>query len=1504
MKKQRGGGEPSAVEPGDDEVLGRFSRPVAEWVRSTFGSLTRTQRLGMGPIIERRSTLLLAPTGSGKTLAAFLAAIERVMFGAPTNGAGDLKILYVSPLKALAVDVERNLRAPIVGIAQAASRLGVGFHEPSVFVRSGDTAARDRAVFSRSGADILITTPESLYLMLTSEPARRLATVDTVIVDEIHAMAGTKRGAHLWLSLERLEALRAPDAPPLQRIGLSATVRPLDTIARALAGYSAPNEPRPVSVVDAGTRRPVEVTVEVPVEDLRAVSDKETGPGPRGTAEGTRSIWSSIYPRIVELIRAYTTTLVFVNNRRLAERLAAALNEVAGEELALAHHGSVAHDRRQTIEDRLKSGTIPAIVATSSLELGIDMGAIDLVVQVEAPPSVSAGLQRIGRAGHRASAISKGSIMPKFRADLLACAATARAMTEGAVEATAVPENPLDVLAQQIVAHASMGPVRESDLYDLVRRAAPFVTLPRTAYEGVLDMLAGRYPSDEFSELRPRIVWDRVAGIITARQGAKRIAILSGGTIPDRGLFGVFLAGAEKPMRIGELDEEMVFESRVGEVFLLGASSWRITEITHDRVLAIPAPGEPGKMPFWHGDRPGRPAELGRRIGALARRIASLTPVKAEAELSRDYALDTRAAKNLVTYVHEQKQATGEVPSDEVVVIERFHDELGDQRVCILCPLGAKVLAPWAMAVTARLRDERGLDIDTIWTDDGIVFRVADVETAPDIADFIPAHDEIEDLMLRGLDRTALFAARFRENAARALLLPRRSATKRQPLWSQRKRASELLAVASRYASFPLVLETFRECLRDALDMPSLVNLLRDISVRAVRLVSVDRETPSPFASSLLFSYVANFIYDGDAPLAERRAQALALDQDRLRELWGEVELRDLLDEEAIAEAARSLSHATSGPLEHIDRLHDLLLAIGDMTRAEIAARVAEALDSEAFIAELVRARRAVIVTIAGEERVLAVEDVARYRDALGVAPPAGVPAVFLERCANALQGLLARYARTHGPFTVDDLIRRFGLGADVARTAALSLVALGKLVHGSFTPNGPADEFCDAEVLRIIKRKSLARLRKAIEPVPAAALVRWLAHAQGVRPVSDVRDTRLSRGNPEALVRALEQLEGLALPATVWFDDVLPSRVAGFTPSLLDELTSSGEVIWRGVEPIATTDGRVAFHFPDRLHLLGAPAGEPSHPLAEKVLEALRARGAVFFHELAATVAAFPNDVLEALWDLVFAGLVTNDTTQPLRSRFGLSRNESQGRPARLRAGAARRPALPGSEGRWSLLAPTGAAPATELERRSAMIEQLFERGGVVTRESVLSEGIAGGFGAVYPLLRALEESGRARRGYFIEALGATQFARPGIEERLRALREPSAKPEAFFLAAADPANPFGATLSWPASLGDRTPRPTRGAGAHVVLFDGVLLGFLARGDQALATSLPTEEPDRAMAMRSLAHALGAWVDGGPRRALSLATIDGEEASKSALAPALRDAGFTASSDRMIKRR
>ncbi|HWO10178.1 MAG TPA: DEAD/DEAH box helicase [Polyangiaceae bacterium] len=1462
-----------------NDPLARFAAPVGEWFRSALGTPTQVQAQGWAALGGGRSALLLAPTGSGKTLAAFLAALDRLMF-APREAPG-VRLLYVSPLKALGVDVERNLRAPIAGIRAAAERMGVRFSVPSTTLRSGDTPARERAQFRKAPSDILITTPESLYLLLTSQAAEHLRQVEAVIVDEIHALLGTKRGAHLALSLERLERLRAT-AEPLQRIGLSATVRPVEEAAAFLGGATpladGTLEPRPVTIVDTSGPPRLALRVAVPVEDM-AKNARESP---------DRSIWPALHGPLVELIRAHRSTLLFVNSRRLAERLSASLNELAGEPLAFAHHGSVAKDRRAELEDALKLGRLRALVATSSLELGIDMGAIDLVVQIEAPPSVSAGLQRVGRAGHSVGGVSSGIIFPKFRGDLLAAAATAQRMREGAVEAIAFPRNPLDVLAQQIVASVSDGEIGEDELYVMLRSAAPFRGLPRPAFEAVLDLLSGRYPSDEFAELKPRLVWDRIGHRLSARQGARSVAVINGGTIPDRGLFGVFLAGTEsgKSVRVGELDEEMVFESRVGDVFLLGASSWRIEDITLDRVLVTPAPGEPGKMPFWHGDRPGRPLELGRAIGRASRELLALERDQAEKRLTLQ-GLDERAASNLLDYLAEQRAATGEVPSDRQLVVEQFRDEVGDWRVCLLSPFGARVHAPWGLAAMALQREALGVETEAVWSDDGIVFRFPEGSPPTDLDLLLPPLDTLDELLQQSLSASSLFAARFRENSARALLLPRRRPGQRAPLWAQRRRSADLLRAASKYPQFPILLETFRECLRDVFDVPGLRQVLEQVQRREVRLSRVETRTASPFAASLLFSYVGNFMYEADAPLAERRAQALTIDPTQLAALLGEAELRSLLDPDAIAEVERDVQRQKR-PLEHADALHDLLIAIGDQTREQLESRAADPAKLAGWLEALAGARRVIVVPIAGEVRYAAAEDASRLRDALGVVLPRGLPSALLAAVADPLGDLVSRHARSHGPFTLAQLQARYGLAREALSATLDRLTEGGRLVRGAFLAGGHDREWCDAEVLRRIKQKSLIKLRREVEPVAPEVYARLSIEWQGAAA---------ARGGPDALPSALEQLEGYPLVASSLERQVLPARVRGYQPGELDALTGTGEFVWRGLEPLGNSDGRIAFYRADRFARLAPPVTPVAGDLAEAVRGHLRQGGASFFAELVARTRAFPPELLETLWSMVFAGEVTNDTLAPVRSRIDGAKAKE--RPGRARLLRTRAHLPPGSEGRWSLLERWLAGPPPNAaESAAARVEVLLERYGVLPREAILGDAL-GSFAELYPVLKALEESGRVRRGYFVAGLGAAQFARAGADDRLRALRNAEADGRAVVLAATDPANPYGAALPWP----EGPERPQRAAGALVLLAEGALLGYLARGEKSLLTFLPEREPERGHAARRLAQALAELVDGTERRAIVLASIDGSRARSSTLGAALEQAGFTPIGDGYVLR-
>jgi ATP-dependent Lhr-like helicase len=1494
-----------------------FHAPVREWFEAVFPAPTRPQRMGWPAIARSESTLILAPTGSGKTLAAFLWAINRVMFAPVPEKRRRCRVLYISPIKALAVDVERNLQSPLVGIAQAAQRAGAEFHEPSVAIRTGDTPADERARFTRHPADILITTPESIYLLLTSNAREVLRSVETVIVDEIHALAPTKRGSHLALSLERLEELCGR---PLQRIGLSATQRPLDEVARFLGGAmdaragrkgekaadaeagilaefetgdAAPRY-REVSVVDASEPKRLDLKVEVPLEDMARLDDLDTlSSGPASQAPVRPSIWSAIHPRLLELVRGHTSTIIFVNNRRLAERISGAINDLAGETLVRAHHGSVAAPQRKEIEDRLKMGTLRGLVATSSLELGIDMGAVDLVVQIEAPLSVAGGMQRVGRAGHQVGGTSSAVIYPKYRGDLVACAAITRAMYEGHVEAVHYPRNPLDVLAQQIVAMVAMDDWAVADLFRAIRRAAPYAALTRSVFESVLDMLSGRYPSDEFVELRPRLTWDRVAQRVTARQGARRVAVVNGGTIPDRGLYGVFLVGAERGSRVGELDEEMVFESRAGDTIVLGASTWRIEDITHDRVIVSPAPGEPGKMPFWHGDQAGRPAEFGRRIGEMTRELIETPQAAAYARLVEQHSLDGNAAENLLRYLMEQAAATRQVPSDRDIVIERCRDELGDWRVCVLTPFGARVHAPWCMAASAKLRAERGSEAESMWNDDGFVIRMPEDEDALDTAWLLPTAAELKDLVLRQLGSTSLFAAKFREAAARALLLPRRRPGVRAPLWQQRKRAADLLSVASRYSSFPILLETYRECVRDVFDLAAATAILREIQRGKIRVTTLDSERPSPFAATLLFSYIANYIYDGDAPLAERRAQALAIDQSQLEEILGSTDLRELLDREALEEVEQHLQaldpdyHA-----RHPDGLHDLLLRLGDLSEDQVAARC----DDPLALERLLKARRALPVRIAGETRHIAIEYAGRYRDALGVPLPPGIAEAYLERVERPLAELLRRYARTHGPFTTQEAAARYGLPAERAEAVFRAQHTAGKLMEGEFRPGGSGREWCDPDVLQQVRRKTLARLRSEVEPAEQRTFARLLCRWQGVT---------VPRRGAAALVDAIESLQGAAVPASELEREILPARVSDYRMGDIDALTASGDVVWAGRERIGERDGRVALFLAESLGKLLPPDAEVElSERARRILDALATHGANFFPALHhAAGGGYPGDTQEALWELVWAGRITNDTFQPVRSLVEerderhARRELRQGPPGspeflrRLRAHS-EHGAL--GQGRWSLVRQRALETVSPTEWSANVAQQLLVRNGIVMRETALAENVPGGYPVIYPALRKMEESGWIRRGMFVAGMGAAQFATTGAVDMLRTLRADPERPETLHVAATDPANPYGALLGWPRDEGEPHAM-SRTSGASVIVVNGRLAAFLRRKSPAIRVFLAENEPERSMVARETARKLAevAIRRQGRRSGLLIGEIDGAPAREHFLAGFLEEAGF-----------
>ncbi|WP_107061384.1 ATP-dependent helicase [Streptomyces sp. NRRL S-1868] len=1562
---------------GRTSVLDAFSPATRAWFTGAFREPTSAQEGAWRALAQDSDALVVAPTGSGKTLAAFLASLDALASTPPpADPLKRCRVLYVSPLKALAVDVERNLRSPLTGIRHESVRLGLAEPDVRVGIRSGDTPAADRRSLARRPPDILITTPESLFLMLTSAARDALSGVETVIVDEVHAVAGTKRGAHLALSLERLDQMLER---PARRIGLSATVRPVDEVARFLSPR------RNAAIVQPASGKEFALSVVVPVEDMGELGSSPAqdaaGPGGGGPGGGGKpSIWPSVEERITDLIQAHRSTIVFANSRRLAERLCNRLNEIAYERatgepmpedhspaelmgnagaaggapalIARAHHGSVSKEQRAQVEEDLKAGRLPSVVATSSLELGIDMGAVDLVVQVESPPSVASGLQRVGRAGHQVGAVSAGVVFPKYRGDLVQSAVVTERMREGAIEALRIPSNPLDVLAQQIVAMVAVDSWDVDELLALVRRAAPFSGLPESAYVSVLDMLAGRYPSDAFAELRPRLVWDRVTNTLTGRPGAQRLAVTSGGTIPDRGLFGVFLAGADPKKgggRVGELDEEMVYESRVGDVFTLGTTSWRIEDITRDRVLVTPAPGVPGRLPFWRGDQLGRPLELGRALGAFVREVGALTRESAEERLAAA-GMDELARRNLLAYLDEQREATGHLPDDRTIVVERFRDELGDWRIVVHSPFGAQVHAPWALAIGARLTERYGMDAQVMHADDGLVLRLPDAELMGlDMFDeepsspSTPATDpeqpplgtndvlfdkgEVEQLVTDQVGGSALFAARFRECASRALLLPRRSPGKRTPLWQQRQRAAQLLQVASEFGSFPIILEAVRECLQDVFDVPGLTELMGDVESRRVRMVEVTTPEPSPFARSLLFGYVAQYLYEGDSPLAERRAAALSLDSRLLSELLGQAELRELLDADVLRELERELQWRTDERrIKDVEGVADALRVLGPLTGEELTERGAE----PSWPAELEAARRAIRVRIAGREHWAAIEDAGRLRDALGAALPVGVPEAFTEPVADPLGDLLARHARTHGPFTSGDAAARFGLGTAVADGALHRLAAAGRLVQGEFHPAGVGQEWCDAGVLRRLRRRSLAALRQELEPVPPTALAAFLPQWQHM-------GTGSLRG-VEGLLRTVEQLQGAPVPASALEKLVLPGRVTDYAPPLLDELTASGEVVWAGAGALPGKDGWLSLHLADTAPLL-LPPPHPLEltPVHQAVLAALEGGYGLFFRQIAQRVRATEPDatdgqLAQALWDLVWSGRVTGDTLAPLRALLGSGRTAGstahrarrptpRGRYGSFtaaavaagtgagRRGPARAPASapPTVAGRWSLLPPAESEPT---HRAHALARTLLDRHGVVTRGAVAAEGVEGGFSAAYRVLSAFEESGQARRGYVVEGLGAAQFAMDGAVDRLRAAstareREAGAGrsgPRALVLAAADPANAYGAALPWPAPPEGATHKPGRKAGSLVVLVDGALTLYVERGGKTLLAWTGSQEGGEAAATAEeegglrLAAAVDALAGAARRGALGTVTVErvnGVPALSSSLATALEAAGF-----------
>ena len=1806
------------------DALSHFSAPVRDWFRATFSAPTAAQEGAWESIRNGNNTLIIAPTGSGKTLAAFLWALDALHREHEAGTAGGTRILYISPLKALGADVERNLRAPLAGITRLSGN-ETGEPSISVGVRSGDTPARERRQLISNPPDILITTPESLYLMLTSAARNTLAGVTTVIVDEIHNLAATKRGAHLAVSLERLDALLTK---PAQRIGLSATVENPEAVARFLGGVQpvtimsrpvakewdlrlsvpvpdmaalggandygqglyAPSEYAPSEAPGGGTAhsasvgspqgaaQPTSSAVDIPasapytLEDAIGVFPGQANPAQepaqetgqanparqgdntapkntltipeeallegalhekalRDTPDSERpetSIWPRVQERIVDHIENNRSTIVFVNSRGLAEKLTAALNDIhlrrvlaqrgidpedyaAGicdiaevPPLARAHHGSVSKEQRTLIEEALKGGTLRCVVATSSLELGIDMGHVDLVIQVAAPPSVASALQRVGRAGHRVGEISRGFFYPKHRGDLLGATVTLAGMRSGTLEPLAIPTNPLDVLAQQTVAACALGPISVDSWYEALRRSAPYAELPRALFDSVLEMLAGRYPSDEFAELRPRIIWDRTpteeapSGSIEGRPGAQRLAVTSGGTIPDRGLFPVYLVSSDEergPKRVGELDEEMVYESRAGEVITLGASSWRIEEITHDAVRVSPAPGQPARLPFWHGDRMGRPYALGVQTGAFTRALSSLdaTDSAAARQQLEQLGLDTWAVDNLLAYLREQRESTGAVPSDTRMIVERHRDELGDWRVVLHSPLGYGVHAPWALAVRARIEERYGVDASVMASDDGLILRLPAMEDVPPGADlFLFDPDELEAIVTERVGDSALFASRFRENAARALLLPRRDPGKRTPLWQQRQRAAQLLDVARKYPDFPVLLETARECLQDVYDVPALVQVHRSLQSRAVSMLEVETNEPSPFARTLLFEYVAEHLYDGDAPAAERRAAALSLDPALLAELLGSSGLRDLLDPAVLVQTQQRLQrtgerYRASG----VEGVADLLRQLGPLSAQELSLRLRsdnppteapgiEHEDSEnygeeygthasteqarALAEELVRSRRAFSFMGTADDTAeenakpqlyyAAVEDAARLRDGLGIMPAVALPTALLEPVAEPLEDLVSRYARTHIPFTALQAAEHFSrltpVGVGVLTPVLQRLQQQRRLSSGEFLPEvlrasgAVGVEWVDVQVLRTIRARSLAALREEIEPVSAQVYGVFLPSWQNVRSLS----VRVAQTLPEAsaygafmpsrrtatvvgervaplspaaengtdyagqdststtedLLTAIDQLAGVRVPASALETLILPARVPGYQPHMLDELMASGRVFFTGAGQLGgssaqKSDGWIRLHlsesssltlgedYPEQLLRAENPelweALQTPGTLEHAIYEAL-AHGGLFVPALrervtqlmsaaapAGQVVTFPDaaEVSAALWRLVWAGAVTNDSFAPVRAMLAgvRSAHPTPAAPARLsrvgRRGAGRiaaarasmgnamaggygadsyssggysaptrgygasagrglrslrggfhaaTPAVaPQDSGRFSRVDTLLQEPVEATVAALARADLLLDRYGVLTRGCLQVEDSAGGFSQLYRIYSAAEDRALVRRGYFIEGLGAAQFAAPATVDLLRSTADSLSIPagqQAFgatqgfgasayapqrtdteqvygtftvtLLAATDPANPYGAALSWPAipsfaheGEGTVKHRPARKAGACVVLVDGAPVLYVERGAKTLLAF--TTDP---VLLEAAAPALARLVSAGGAEKISVEKVNDVE--------------------------
>lgn len=1539
-----------------------FSQATRDWFTSAFQHPTLVQSQTWAVTAANQHALVIAPTGSGKTLAAFLYALDRLFregeekHTTPPSGKEKnvTRILYISPIKALGTDVQRNLQIPLQGISEARRKRASTEVTIRVGIRTGDTPPQERAKLSRHPPDILITTPESLYLMLTSRARESLRGVETVIVDEVHAVAGTKRGAHLALSLERLDALLAKSA---QRIGLSATVRSVTEVAAFLGGD------RPVTVVNPPATRHPNIHIVAPAANLDDVLADNSASGDAIHKGREGSVWPRIESGILDQILSHRSTIVFTNSRGLAEKLTARLNELylsrrqafpepqgepvhydsstgstgnraqdTGEYIARSHHGSVSKEQRAVTEHALKSGELRCVVATSSLELGIDMGAVDLVIQVATPLSVASGLQRIGRASHQVGGVSKGLFYPRTRRDLVDSAVIVECMYAGQLETLTPPRNPLDILAQQTVATVSMDPINVDDWYALVRRASPWKDLPRSAFDATLDMLAGRYPSADFAVFRPRIIWNRETGLLTARPGAQLLAVTSGGTIPDRGMFSVLLPEGDEQAgsrRVGELDEEMVYESRVNDIITLGASSWRIQQITRDQVIVVPAPGRSARLPFWRGEGVGRPAELGERIGDF---IHTMSGDNAELQLSPRLR-DDNVLSNIKGLIDDQKNATGVLPWSRHLVLERCRDEMGDWRVILHSPYGRRVHAPWALAIAGRLHAQWGADASIVASDDGIVARIPDSDgKLPDAAIFLFEPEKLLRIVREAVSSTALFAARFRECAARALLMPGRTPGRRSPLWQQRLRASQLLEIAAGYPDFPIILETARECLQDVYDLDALEQVIRRLNTGEIQISEVTTPAPSPFATDLLFGYVAEFMYATDAPLAERRASVLALDSELLGNLLGQGDPLELLDPKIIRQVEDELQRrATGRKAQGMEGVYDLLRELGPMTVEELAVRHEGTIaDVRSWLDNLSADKRIFPVVIAGTEQIACMDDAARLRDALGVRMPETLSSAWLHPVNTPLRDLFIRFSRTHTLFTRTQIAQTFGLGVAVADDFLRQLRDEGVLIQlragtASIADDARASTWVNEDVFHRLRIRSLHAAREATRPVPATSYVRLVLERQGLISSADGSPARLPASfggmleGSDGVTRVIEQLAGVGLSASLWESQIFPARVRDYSPDMLDELLATGEVIWSGQKKLGDDDGQVVLHLRDYLaETLSPPSGdsETLSDLQRAILDVLSGGGAWFAPQLSAMIQArtqssghdewiTPATLHEALWGLVWQGYITTDIWAPLR---GLSRTVSASRQPsrrspRMRRGrptyASPRPTsvavpvsytTPALTGRWSLLP---GERLNDTERMLAWTENMLDRYGVIGRQAVITENVPGGFPALQTLCRSMEDSGRILRGRFVEGMGGAQFAERHTIDRLRDLTSSNTENQAFTpvaLSANDPANPWGTLLPWPTHPSSLL--PARRNGAFVVISAGQLRLYLAQGGKKMMVWSENEEMPSPEIFSALAGALRRE----PRLRFTLTEVNDKPVRQTTLFTLLREVGFSSS--------